>query len=108
MMLRVATLPIVLSACLAAWAGDCPPTSPIHLHRDEPLDVQVFFDNRLAVATPLRLYAGDKLVHSLITDQNGRVRLGLLPEGKYRAIIPRKGTLDVVILPQKSGLNGPM
>jgi hypothetical protein len=70
--------------------------------------LQVFFDNTTAVATPLQLYAGDKLVHSAIADQNGRVRLGLLPDGRYRVVIPRKGTLDVVVLPQKSGLNGPL
>jgi hypothetical protein len=91
-----------------AWAGDCPPPSPINLHSDEAFDLQVFFDNTPAVATPLQLYAGDKLVHSAIADQNGRVRLGLLTDGKYRVVIPRKGTLDVVILPQKSGLNGPL
>jgi hypothetical protein len=55
----------------------------------------------------LQLYAGDKLVHSAIADQNGRVRLGLLPDGKYRVVIPSKGTLDVVVLPRKSGINGP-
>jgi hypothetical protein len=56
----------------------------------------------------LQLYAGDKLVHSAIADQNGRVFLGLLPDGKYRVVIPRKGTLDVVVLRQRSGLNGPL
>jgi hypothetical protein len=56
----------------------------------------------------LQLYAGDKLVHSAIADQNGRVRLGLLPDGKYRVVIPRKETLDVVVLPRKSGINGPL
>jgi hypothetical protein len=107
-MLRLATLLIVLSVCFIAWAGDCPPPSPINLHSDEAFDLQVFFDNTPAVATPLQLSAGDKLVHSAIADQNGRVRLGLLPDGKYRVVIPRKGTLDVVVLPQKSGLNGPL
>jgi len=104
----LATLLIVLSVCPIAWAGDCPPSSPISLHRDQDFDLQVFFDNTPAVATPLQLYAGDKLVHSAIADQNGRVRLGLLPDGKYRVVIPRKGTLDVVVLPRKSGINGPL
>jgi hypothetical protein len=107
-MLRLATLLIVLSVCFIAWAGDCPPPSPINLHSDEAFDLQVFFDNKHAIATPLQLYARDKLVHSAIADQNGRVRLGLLPDGKYRVVVPRKGTLDVVVLPQKSGLNGPL
>ena len=105
-MRRLATLLIVLSVCFVAWAGDCPPPSPIHLHSDEDFDLQVYFDGTPAVATPLQLYAGDKLVHSAIADQNGRVRLGLLPDGKYRVVIPSKGTLDVVVLPQRSGLNG--
>lgn len=108
LMLRLAALLIVLSICFIAWAGDCPPPSPINLHYDEALDLQVFFDNTPAVATPLQLYAGDKLVHSAIADQNGRVHFGLLPDGKYRVVIPHKGTLDVVVLPQKSGLNGPL
>jgi hypothetical protein len=107
-MLRLATLLVVLSICFIAWAGDCWPPSPINLHYDEALDLQVFFDNTPAVATPVQLYAGDKLVHSAIADQNGRVRLGLLPDGKYRVVIPSKGTFDVVVLPQKSGLNGPL
>jgi hypothetical protein len=106
-MLRLATLLIVLSVCFIAWAGDCPATS-LNLHSDEAFDLQVFFDNTPAVATPLQLYAGDKLVHSAIADQNGRVRLGHLSDGKYRVAIPRKGTLDVVVLRQKSGLNGPL
>jgi hypothetical protein len=55
---------------------------------------------------PLQLYAGDKLVHSAITDQNGTVFLGHLPDGRYRTVIPRKGTLDVVVLPQRNNLNG--
>jgi hypothetical protein len=107
LMRRLATLLIVFSACLIAWAGHCPPSSPISLHSDQDFDLQVFFDNTPAVATPLQLYAGDKLVHSAIADQNGRVRLGLLPDGKYRVVIPSKGTLDVVVLPRKSGINGP-
>jgi len=107
-MLRAATLLIVLSACSIAWAGDCGPSSAIDLRSDEAFDLQVFFDNAPAVAILLQLYAGDKLVHSAIADQDGRVRLGLLPEGKYRVVILRKGTLDVVVLPQKSGLNGPL
>jgi hypothetical protein len=105
-MRRLATLLIVLSVCSVAWAGDCPPPSPIHLHSDEDFDLQVYFDSTPAVATPLQLYAGDKLVHSAIADQNGSVHLGLLPDGKYRVVIPSKGTLDVVVLPQRSGLNG--
>jgi hypothetical protein len=107
-MLRLAILLIVLSVCFIAWADDCPPRSPVNLHSDEAFDLQVFFDNTPAVATPLELYAGDKLAHSTIADQSGRVRWGLLPDGKYRVVIPRKGTLDVVVLPQKSGLNGPL
>jgi hypothetical protein len=107
-MRRLATLLIILSVCFIAWADDCPPTPPINLHSDEAFDLQVFFDNAPAVATPLQLYAGDKLVHSAIADQKGRVRLGLLPDGKYRVVIPLKGTLDVVVLPQKNNLNGPL
>ncbi len=107
-MRRLATLLIVLSVCFVAWAGDCRPASPVSLHSDEALDLQVFFDNAPAAATPMQLYAGNKLVQSATADQNGRVRLGLLPNGKYRVVIPDKGTLDVVVLPQKSGLNGPL
>ena len=54
------------------------------------------------MATPLHLYAGNKLVHSAIADQIGRVRMALLLDVKYRIVIPHKGTLDVVLLPQKS------
>jgi len=108
LMLRFATLLIVLSVCHIAWSGDCPPPSPIKLHGDEAFDLQVFFDNTPAVATPLQLYAGDKLMHSAIADKNGMVRLGLLPDGKYRVVVPSKGALDVVVLPQMSGLNGPL
>jgi hypothetical protein len=107
-MRRLATLLIVLSTCFIARAEDCPPWSPVSLHSNEAFDLQVFFDNTPAVATPLQLYAGDKLVHSAIADRNGRVRLGLLPGGKYRVVIPHKGTLEVVVLPQSSGLNGPV
>jgi hypothetical protein len=106
-MVRLATLLIVLSVCFIAWAGDCPPPPPINLHSDEPFDLQVFFDNMPAAATQLQLYAGDKLMHSAIADPNGRVRLGLLP-GKYRVVIPRKGTFDVVVLSHRSNLNGPL
>jgi hypothetical protein len=106
-MLRIATLLIVISVCSVAWAGDCRPLPTVYLHSDEPFDLKVFFDNKPAVATPLQLYAADKLVHSPIADQNGRVRLGLLPGGIYRIVLPRKGTLDVVVLPQKSNINGP-
>jgi hypothetical protein len=53
LMLRIATLLIVLSVCVIAWAGDCPPPSPISLHSDEVFDLQVFFDNTPAVATPV-------------------------------------------------------
>jgi hypothetical protein len=56
----------------------------------------------------LQVYAGEKLVHSAIADRNGRVRLGLLPDGKYRVVILHKGTLDVVVLPRVSGLNEPL
>jgi len=107
-MRSLSTLLIILSVCFIAWADACPPESPVSLHSDEVLDLQVFFDKAPAVATPLQLYAGDKLVRSATADQNGRVWLGLLPDGKYRVVIPRKGTLDVVVLPQKSGLNGPL
>lgn len=103
-MLRLATLLIVLSVCFVAWAGDCPPPPSINLHSDDAFDLQVFFDNTPAVATPLQLYAGDKLVHSATADQNGRVRLGLLPDGKYRVVIPREGTLDVVVLRRRAAL----
>lgn len=106
--MRLATVLIVLSVCRAAWAGNCPPSPPISLHNDQHFDLQVFFDNSPAVATPLQLYFGDRLVHSAIADQNGRVRLGLLLDGKYRVVIPSKGTLDVVVLPRKSGTNGPL
>jgi hypothetical protein len=102
----LATLLIVLSVCFVASAEDCPPPSPISLQSDEAFDLQVFFDNTPAAATPLQLYVGAKLMHSATADKNGRVRLGVLPHGKYRVVIPSKGTLDVVILPQRSGLNG--
>jgi hypothetical protein len=108
LMRRIAALLIVLSTCLIAWAGDCPLPPPISLQSDEPFDLQVFFDNNPAVATPLQLYAGDKLVRSAITDQSGRVRLGVLPAGKYRVVILHKGTLDIAVLPQRSHLNGPL
>lgn len=107
-MLRLATLGVFLSVCFVAWAGVCPPLPPVTLQRDEPLDLQVFFDNTPANGAPLQLYTGDKLVHSAVADHNGRVRLGFVPDGKYRVVLPNKGTLDVVVLPQKSGLNGPL
>jgi len=47
-------------------------------------------------------------MHFAIADKNGMVRLGLLPDGKYRVVVPSKGTLDVVVLPQMSGLNDPL
>ncbi len=107
-MLRLATLLIVTSLCFAAYAEDCRQTPPITLHRDEPLDISVFFDNKPADATTLQLYAGDKLVHAPSVNQHGRWLLGLLPVGKYRVVIPHRATLDIVILPQSSGLNGDM
>ncbi|HEX3438670.1 MAG TPA: hypothetical protein VHT24_18010, partial [Pseudacidobacterium sp.] len=60
-MRRLATLLIVLSTCFIAWADDCPSPSPIRLHSNEPFDLQVFFDDTPAVATPMQLYVGDKL-----------------------------------------------
>jgi hypothetical protein len=107
-MRRLATLLIVLSACFIAWAGDCPPQSPISLYNDNALDFQIFFDNAPAAATPLQLYAGDKLIHSVIADQSGRFDFGALPAGKYRIVVPHEGTLDVVALSQRSNLNGPL
>jgi hypothetical protein len=99
---------MALSAGCAAWAKGCPPTPPISLYSDEPFDVQVFFDQKPAIATPLRIYALGKLVRSATADRSGRLRLGLLPEGEYRVIIPGKGMLDIAVLPEKSGLNGEM
>jgi hypothetical protein len=107
-MLRFAILLIVLSVCFIAWAGDCPPLPPINLQSDEALDLQIFLENTAAAGILLQLYAGDKLVHSAIAGQNGRVLFPLLPDGKYEVVIPRKGTLDVVVLPQKSNINGPL
>lgn len=107
-MRRLGTLLIVFSVCLIGRAADCPQTSSVSLYSDQDFDLQVFFDNTPAAATPLQLYTGDKRVHSAIADQNGRVRLGLLPDGKYRVVIRGKGTLDFVVLQQKSGINGPL
>jgi hypothetical protein len=107
-MRRFTSLLIVLSVCSIAWADYCWPTSPIHLYWDQNLDLQIFFDNTPAAATPVRLYAGDKLVRSAIADRSGRVGFVLLPDRMYRVVIPHKGTLDVVVLPQKSNLNGPL
>ena len=107
-MRRLASLLIVLSVCTIAWAEYCPPSSPIHLYSDQSLDLQVFFDNRPAAAAPVRLYAADKLVHSAIADQSGRVSFVLLPDHKYRVVTPHNGALDVVVLPQRSNLNGPL
>ena len=94
----------VFSACLIAWAGDCPPDSPISLYSDWKLDLEIFFDQSPAASTFLQVYSDDKVVHSLITNHDGRVALGPLPVGNYRVVIPRKGTLDIVVLPQKIGL----
>lgn len=105
-MLRPAAF--VLSACLIAWSGDCPPKSPISLHSDHNLDLTIFFDNTPAASTPLQVYSDDKLVRSVLTDHDGRARFGLLSAGKYRVVVPSNETLDVVVLPQKSGINGPM
>ena len=107
-MLRIATSLIILSVCSIAWTEYCPPSSPIHIYWDQSLDLQVFFDNRPSAATPVRLYAGDKLVHSAIADQSGSVSFVLLPDRKYRVVIPHNGTLDVVVSPQRSNLNGPL
>ena len=107
MMRRLATFLIVLSA-LIAWADDCSPLSPISLYSDQSFDVQVFFDNTAAASTPLQLYSEGKLVHSVIADHDGRVQLGLLPDGKYRVVISHKGKLDLLVLPRNSGINGPL
>ncbi len=104
-MLRSAAF--VLSACLIAWAGDCPPKSPISLHSDNKLELKIFFDNTPAASTALQLYSDDKFVRSVITDHDGRAVFGLLPVGKYQVAVPRKGTLDILVLPQKSGINSP-
>ncbi len=95
------TIALTLAISPAAWEEGCPYTSPINLNRDEPFDLEVFFDNTLAVATSVQLYAGDKLVHSVKTDSSGRVRLGLLPHGNYRVVLPSKAMLYVVVLPSK-------
>jgi len=108
LMLRLVTLLLIVSGCVIAKADACPPSPPINLQSDEALDFQVFFDDRPAAATAVQLYAGDKLARSALTDRNGEVRFGLLPRGKYRVEIPGKGTLDVVVHPVKSGLNGPL
>jgi hypothetical protein len=107
-MRKPAILLIVLSTCLIAWAGDCWPSAQISLYSDQLFDLRVFFDNAPAVATPLQLYTGDKLVRSAIADQSGGVHLGVLPVGKYRVVIPNKGTLAVAVRPERSNLNGPL
>jgi len=107
-MLRLATLLVILSVSSFVRAADCPTVSPVDLRGDQELELEIYFDDKLANSTPLQLYAGDTLRHSAFADHNGRVHFGLLPHGKYRIVIPRKGALDVVVLPQQSGLNGPL
>ena len=80
----------------------------LRLYSNQAFDLQVFLDDTPARGTSLQLYIGDKLVRAAIADRKGRFRLGLLPEGKYRVVLPRRGLLDMVVLPQKNGLNGPM
>jgi hypothetical protein len=110
-MLRLAKLLkliVTLSISSVAWAEVCPATSPITLHRDDPVDLRVFFDRKHAAGTPLQLYAGDKRVRTVLADKDGRVRLGVLREGRYRVVLPRKEGLDIIVLPQSSGINGPV
>ena len=108
MMLRLASVLLLLSGCLFAQTSDCAQPSSISLYSDNPLDLQIFFDGKPAAASPLQLYTGKKLTRKTITDQDGRVRLGYLPTGKHRAVIPGKGTLEIVVRSQRSGLNGPL
>ena len=108
MMLRLATVLLLLSGCLFAQTSDCALASSISLYSDNPFDLQIFFDGTPAAAIPLRLYTGKKLMHTAVADREGRVRLGYLPVGEYQAVIPRKGTLRIVVRPQRSGLNGPL
>lgn len=69
--------------------------------------MRILFDNAPAGSTRVQLYSGDKLVHTVIADRDGTVRLDPLPKGNYRVAIPSRGTLDLIVLPRKSGLNGP-
>jgi hypothetical protein len=69
---------LALLSYSALSVRDLPP-STITLHSDQDFDLQVFFDNTPAVVIPLQLYVGDKLVHSAIADQNGKLRLAFCP-----------------------------
>lgn len=108
MMLRLATVLLLLSGCLFAQISDCVQLSPISLYSDNPLDLQIFSTVRPAAASPFLLYTGRRLLHKAIADQDGRVRLGYLPTGKHRAVIPGKGIHEIAVLSQRSGLNGPL
>jgi hypothetical protein len=97
---------LFLSASLMACADDCPPES-ISLYPDQDFHVQVLFDTAPARSTEVQLYSGDELMRTIVADHDGAFRLDHLPEGKYRFVLPRKGNLDLLVLPGRSGLNGP-
>lgn len=91
---------------LIASAQDCSLLS-VSLYSDQPFHLRVFFDNSPATSTNVQLFSGDRLVRPVTADHDGTVRLAPLRYGTYRVVIPRKGTLNLVVLSLKSGLNGP-
>jgi hypothetical protein len=97
---------LFLSASLTACADDCPPES-MSLYTDQDFHVQILFDTAPARSTEVQLYSGEKIVRTIVADHDGAFRLDHLPDGKYRFVLPRKGTLDLLVLPGRSGLNGP-
>lgn len=105
-MRKHAALLTFLLASIIAWADNCS-IEPITLYSDQYLRMRIFFDNNPARSSGVQLYSGDKIVRSVIADQNGSFRLESIPEGQYRIVIPHKGALDVIVLSRKSGLPGP-
>lgn len=93
-------------ASLIASAQDCSLQS-VSLYSDQPFNLRVLFDNSPATSTNVQLYSEDRLVRTLTADHYGTVRLAPLHYGNHRVVIPRKGTLNLIVLPRKSGLNSP-
>ena len=69
--------------------------------------MQVLFDLAPARSTKVQLYSGEKLVRTVTADHDGAFRLDHLPEGSYRLVLARRGNLELLVLPGRSGLNGP-
>ena len=106
MMRKIAILVLFVFVSLSAGADICAPLTAI-VYSDQGFQVRILFDDAPAKSVKVRLYSGEKVVHSFVTDHDGALRSDPIPEGTYQFVICGKGTFELIVRAEKSGLHGP-